>query len=164
MAGARHSAGLLPYRVRDGHLEVFIAHMGGPFWRRRDDGAWSVVKGEFLPGGEEPAAAAVREFREETGVEPQGDLSLLGEFRQPSGKVITLFVADYTGRDLAFVASDEFELEWPRGSGILRSFPEIDAASWFPVTEARRKLVKGQTPILDALLLRVQPQPGPPEG
>ncbi len=150
-----HSAAILPYRWRDGHvLEVFVAHMGGPFWAKKDAGAWSLVKGEFDPAGENAEAAARREFAEEVGVVFAGDLQELCEFRQPSGKVITVFVGG--GPDgLAFVGSNEFEIEWPPRCGQRRSFPEIDRAQWLELGVARQKLVKGQRPILDALLERV---------
>ena len=145
------SAGILLYRLTDaGEPEVWIAHMGGPFWARKDAAAWSIPKGEFLPG-EDPFAAARREFEEEIGVPaPEADYLLLGEFRQSSGKVVTVFAAE---ADLAVdrVVSNTFELEWPRGSGILREFPEMDDARWVGVDEARLKLVRGQVPVLDAL-------------
>lgn len=145
------SAGILLYRLTDaGEPEVWIAHMGGPFWARKDAAAWSIPKGEFLPG-EDPFAAARREFEEEIGVPaPEADYLLLGEFRQASGKVVTVFAAE---ADLAVdrVVSNTFELEWPRGSGILREFPEMDDARWVGVDEARLKLVRGQVPVLDAL-------------
>ena len=145
------SAGILLYRLTDaGEPEVWIAHMGGPFWARKDAAAWSIPKGEFLPG-EDPFAAARREFEEEIGVPaPEADYLLLGEFRQASGKVVTVFAAE---ADLAVdrVVSNTFELEWPRGSGILREFPEMDDARSVGVDEARLKLVRGQVPVLDAL-------------
>ena len=152
------SAGILLYRLTDaGEPEVWIAHMGGPFWARKDAAAWSIPKGEVLPG-EEPFAAARREFAEEIGVPaPEADYLLLGEFRQSSGKVVTVFAAE---ADLAVdrVVSNTFELEWPRGSGILREFPEMDDARWVGLAEARLKLVRGQVPALAALaqLLRAE--------
>jgi predicted NUDIX family NTP pyrophosphohydrolase len=146
----KRSAGLLLYRVRDGRLEVFIAHMGGPFWARRDEGGWSLVKGEYEEH-EDPFAAARREFLEETGREPPDGPTLeLGEVRQPSGKRIAAWAieADFDASD---IRSNTFTLEWPRGSGRQREFPEIDRAGWFDTQTARRKLVKGQLPFIDLL-------------
>jgi predicted NUDIX family NTP pyrophosphohydrolase len=146
------SAALLAYLVDSaGVLRVFLGHMGGPFWARRDAGGWSIPKGEYTLGDEAPVDVARREFAEETGVPPpEGDLIDLGVFVQPSGKQITAFAVPAEA-SLAFVASNEFALEWPSGSGTVRSFPEIDRAEWFPLAEARRKVVGGQVPILDAL-------------
>ena len=145
-----HSAALLLYRLVDGSPEVFLGHMGGPFWARRDAGAWSVPKGEFDPATEEAADAARREFAEEIGVSWEGPVVNLGDFRQPSGKVLVVHVAPVQG-PLEFVTSNEFTVEWPRGSGRFRSYPEIDRAGWFGLAEAREKVVRGQVPVLDAL-------------
>jgi predicted NUDIX family NTP pyrophosphohydrolase len=144
-----HSAGLIPLRVRDGVPEVFLAHMGGPFWARKDDRAWSIVKGEYDPAAEEPRAVAVREFAEEIGAPcPPEPWVELGAFRQPSGKVITAY-AVVTDVDLAFVESNEFEVEWPKGSGVMRRFPEVDRAQWWPLPQARTKVVAGQVPMIE---------------
>lgn len=156
MAGAVRSAGILPYRVRGDGLEVFIAHMGGPFWQRRDEAGWSIVKGEFLPDSETARDAAVREFAEEIGTAPDGELVELGEFRQPSGKIITVFILEHGSMPLAFVGSNTFELEWPKGSGRMRAFPEVDRAQWWGLDDASTKLVKGQRTILQALTLAVR--------
>jgi predicted NUDIX family NTP pyrophosphohydrolase len=146
----RLSAGLLLHHGRPPAVEVLLAHMGGPFWARRDAGAWSVPKGEYEPG-EDPLAAACREFAEELGSPPPpGEPVLLGVVRQPSGKRVTAFALE-GDLDPATVASNEFTLEWPRGSGRLRSYPEVDRAEWFPLDVARTKLVPGQVPILDLL-------------
>lgn len=146
------SAGILLYRRGPGpEVAVWIAHMGGPFWARKDARAWSIPKGEYLPD-EDPLAAAQREFAEEMGhPAPAADYIPLGVFRQPSGKIITVFTAE---SDFApdRIVSNTFPLEWPKGSGIVRSYPEIDAAQWTPETQARIKLVGGQLPILDALI------------
>ena len=146
------SAGILLYRQTDAaEPEVWIAHMGGPFWARKDAAAWSIPKGEYQPG-EDPFEAARREFVEEIGVPaPEADYQLLGEFRQPSGKVVTVFAAE---ADLAVrqVVSNTFELEWPKGSGQLREFAEVDDARWVTLAEARVKLVRGQLPVLEALV------------
>jgi predicted NUDIX family NTP pyrophosphohydrolase len=147
-----HSAGILLYR-RSGaeEVEVWIAHMGGPFWARKDGHAWSIPKGEYLQD-EDPLVAALREFAEEIGTAaPDADYIQLGAFRQPSGKVITVFAAE-TDFAPERIVSNTFALEWPKGSGTLASFPEIDDADWFPESVARTKLVKGQLPVLDALL------------
>ncbi|MCU0300258.1 MAG: NUDIX domain-containing protein [Candidatus Nanopelagicales bacterium] len=148
----RTSAGLLPFhRDATGGLHVFIGHMGGPFWASRDEGGWSIAKGEYEPGEDDPVAVALREFTEEIGVAPPtGELLDLGVHVQRSGKRVQAYaVAADPG--LAFLASNSFELEWPRGSGRLVAFPEIDRAGWFPIDVARHKVVSGQVPILDAL-------------
>lgn len=147
----RLSAGILLYRITDDAVfEVWLAHMGGPFWARKDAGAWTIPKGEY-DEGEDPIAVAVREFGEEMGV-PVPDVRLLrlGAFRQPSGKVVTVFAAEADFRPER-IESNTFSLEWPKGSGTLREYPEIDDARWFPMTDARAKLLRGQLPILDAL-------------
>ncbi|CAN5250055.1 NUDIX domain-containing protein [soil metagenome] len=146
---AETSAGILLYRRAPG-LEVFIAHMGGPFWSRKDAAAWSIPKGVYTDG-EEPLAAAIREFTEEIGTPPPAvEYRLLGRFRQPSGKVVTVFAAE---ADFAVetIAGNTFTLEWPPRSGRMQDFPEIDDARWFPLDVAREKLVKGQLPVLDTL-------------
>ncbi|AOT04395.1 NUDIX domain-containing protein [Arthrobacter sp. U41] len=149
------SAGILLYRRGAGsEVEVWLAHMGGPFWAHKDARAWSIPKGEYLPG-EDPLAAAHREFAEEMGTTaPSADYIPLGDFRQPSGKVITVFAAE---SDFApeRIVSNTFSLEWPKGSGIIRNYPEVDDAGWTREPEARRKLVGGQLPILDALLQKL---------
>jgi predicted NUDIX family NTP pyrophosphohydrolase len=146
----KRSAGLLLYRLSDGRLEVFIAHMGGPFWARKDEGAWSIVKGEYEEG-EDPLVAARREFVEETGGEPPaGPMVALGEVKQPSGKRISVWAVE-GDFDADAVVSNTFTMEWPRGSGEQREFPEIDRAGWFDTDTARRKLVKGQVPFIDQL-------------
>lgn len=146
------SAGLLPFLTDDEGVQVFIVHMGGPFWGHRDEGGWSLAKGLYTPGDEHPADAARREFAEEVGVPaPAGELLDLGEVRLSSGKLVWGFGvrADAT---LAFVGSNDFELEWPRGSGRVRVYPEVDRAEWFPLDVARTKLTLGQVPLLDRLL------------
>lgn len=154
----KRSAALLVYRLRDGVLlEILIGHMGGPFWAKKDAGGWSLPKGEF-DESEEPFAAALREFQEETGFEPpSGPFISLGEFRQSSGKIITAFAArgDY---DLAAFKSNDFEMEWPKGSGRTQSFPEIDRVDWFSLDAAKIKLLKGHIPILDELVDKLRQQ------
>ncbi len=156
-----HSAAVLAYRLEGGEPLVFLGHMGGPFWARKDAGAWSLPKGVYEPGAEDPAAAARREFAEEIGVPWDGPLEFLGEFRQPSGKRLAVFVGE-APPSLAFVASNEFELEWPRGSGQFRSFPEVDRAEWFPLPVAREKVAKGQVPVLDSFAEWLEGAAGPP--
>jgi predicted NUDIX family NTP pyrophosphohydrolase len=152
------SAGIVLYRPLDAtEGEVFIAHMGGPYWARKDEAAWSIPKGEYAPG-QDPRATALREFEEEIGVPaPDVDYACLGEFTQPSRKVLTVFAADFGG-DLEFVASNTFELEWPPRSGRRQAFPEVDEARWFPFEVAEAKLVKGQRPIIAALRDRIAPR------
>jgi predicted NUDIX family NTP pyrophosphohydrolase len=145
------SAGVLVYRERDGVAEVLIAHPGGPFWARKDDGAWSIPKGEYLDG-DDAWAAAQREFGEELGLPvPAGPRIDLGPLKQPSGKVVTAF-AVRGDLDVTDARSNTFELEWPKGSGRLREFPEVDRVAWFPVAQARAKLLKGQRALLDQLM------------
>lgn len=146
------SAGILLHRRSGDGVEVLIAHMGGPFWARKDDAAWSIPKGEYDPDGESATDAARREFREELGVDPpDAPYVELGTFAYSSGKRITVFAADGAG----FAASDfvygTFPLEWPPRSGRVQEFPEVDRAEWVATDAARTRLVKGQRPILDAL-------------
>lgn len=149
------SAGILLYRRAANGLEVFIAHMGGPFWVRKDARAWSIPKGEFQPGESAPDAAR-REFSEEIGAPvPAGDLEELGVFRYSSGKTVTVFAVDAPAFELAELVSNTFEVEWPPRSGRMRAFPELDAARWVPLDDARDKLVAGQVPALDALAGRL---------
>jgi predicted NUDIX family NTP pyrophosphohydrolase len=143
---ANRSAGILPFRTNAGALEVLLARPGGPFWRNRDDGAWSIVKGEYLDG-EDAETAARREFTEETGWEPAGDLLPLGEVRQPGGKYVIAFAVE-GDFDPATLRSEMFEIEWPPRSGAMRSFPEVDRAAWFDLDTARRKILAGQAPFL----------------
>lgn len=145
------SAGLLLYRIVDGVVEVLIGHPGGPFWARKDDGAWSIPKGEYLDG-EDPWAAAQREFGEELGKPvPPGEPQRLDPVRQAGGKVVSVF-ALAGDMDLDGAVSNTFAMEWPKGSGSLREFPEIDRVGWFGVAAARIKLLKGQRPVLDQLM------------
>jgi predicted NUDIX family NTP pyrophosphohydrolase len=144
------SAGLLLYRVRDGRLEVLIAHMGGPFWARKDERAWSIPKGEY-PDDEDPLAAAKREFEEELGSPPpDGPARPLGEIRQSSGKRVIAWAVE-GDLDPTHIRSNTFTTEWPPRSGRTAEFPEIDRAEWVDLPTARRKLVKGQVALLDAL-------------
>jgi predicted NUDIX family NTP pyrophosphohydrolase len=145
------SAGLLLHRTVGHDLDVLIGHPGGPFWARRDVGAWSIPKGEYTEG-EDPWRVAQREFAEELGMPaPAGRRIELGTIKQPSGKVLTVFAVAGT-LDITEAHSNTFELEWPKGSGHIRTFPEIDRVGWFPIAQARVKLLKGQLPFLDRLL------------
>lgn len=136
-------------------VTVLLGHMGGPFWARRDHGGWSIPKGEYDADLEDPLVVARREFAEEIGVAaPDGAALDLGVHVQPSGKRIVAF-AQHVVEQLAWVSSNEFQLEWPRGSGQVRGFPEVDRAEWFPLEAARSRLVPGQVPILDALAARL---------
>jgi predicted NUDIX family NTP pyrophosphohydrolase len=145
------SAGLLLYRGSGDNLEVLIAHMGGPFWARKDEAAWTIPKGEYLDA-EDPRDAARREFAEELGgPAPDGVTVDLGEIKQSGGKIVTAF-AIHGDFDAAHIASNTFSLEWPRGSGTVAEFPEIDRAEWVDLPTARRKLVRAQVEFVDRLL------------
>ena len=148
----KYSAGLLVYRFTvEGALEVLIVHPGGPFWMHKDEGAWSIPKGEYEPP-EEALLAAEREFVEELGqFPPQGERIELGELRLPSGKRLVVWAVEGV-LDVAEVTSNEFELEWPPHSGLMRSFPEVDRAAWVSAEEARRKLSNGQQLFIDRLV------------
>jgi predicted NUDIX family NTP pyrophosphohydrolase len=153
------SAGLLLHRDGPEGPEVLIAHMGGPFWAAKDEGAWSIPKGEHAED-EEPLAAALREFAEELGrPAPNGPTIPLGEFRQSGGKRVTVF-ARAADLDVSTVHGDTFEMEWPPRSGRRQSFPEIDRAEWMPLDRARTRLVKGQVLALDALATVLGAAPG----
>lgn len=147
----KRSAALLVYRRRgESGLEVLIAHMGGPFWARKDARAWSIPKGEY-DGTEEPLAAARREFEEEIGSPPpEGPVADLGEHRQSGGKIIVTYAVE-GDLDLAGFRSNTFTMEWPRGSGQVQEFPEMDRAEWMSLGRASDMLVAGQVPILEAL-------------
>jgi predicted NUDIX family NTP pyrophosphohydrolase len=151
------SAGLLVFRERDGALEILLAHMGGPFWARKDEGAWTIPKGELEPG-EDPAAGARREYEEELGhPSPAGPLLELGEIRQRGGKRVVAFAVagDF---DPALLVPGTFELEWPPRSGRRQAFPEIDRVAWFDLATARAKIVKGQAELLDRLAAATTPR------
>jgi predicted NUDIX family NTP pyrophosphohydrolase len=150
---ARRSAGLLLHRVGADGLEVYLGHMGGPFWARKEERAWSIPKGELEEDDADDLAVARREFAEEIGAPaPDGDPEPLGEFRYSSGKVVAVFALPAPDFDPDEVRSNAFEIEWPPRSGRMRSFPEIDRAGWVPLPRARELLVAGQVPALDALV------------
>jgi predicted NUDIX family NTP pyrophosphohydrolase len=149
----KRSAGLLLYRRSPkAELEVLLVHPGGPYWARRDDGAWSLPKGEY-DADEDPLDVAIREFAEELGVPPPEDQApaFLGELRQPSGKLVRAWGLEGSV-DVDAVRSNTFSMEWPPRSGAMREFPEVDRAGWFDLQTARRKLLAGQVDFLDRLL------------
>jgi predicted NUDIX family NTP pyrophosphohydrolase len=150
----RVSAGILPYRLRSGRLEVLLVHPGGPFWARKDAGAWSIAKGEIDPD-EDPLAAAIREFEEETGHAPSGDFLRLTSVRQPGGKLVHAWAVELEW-DPSNLASNDFEMEWPRGSGRTRRFPEVDRAEWFDDDEALRRVLAGQRRFIEELRARIR--------
>jgi predicted NUDIX family NTP pyrophosphohydrolase len=147
---AKMSAGLLLYRQGTDGLEVLLVHPGGPLWARKDDGAWSIPKGE-IADGEGPLPAAQREFEEETGGRPSGEFIPLEPLKQPGGKLVYAWVvgADF---DPATLRSNTFSMEWPPRSGRHSDFPEVDRAAWFGIHEARRKILKGQAGFLDQVI------------
>ncbi len=147
---ARQSAGILLFRDRDGRLEVFLVHPGGPFWAKKDLGAWSIPKGEF-DGAEDPLNAAQREFEEEVGVAVSGEFIPLGPRRQSGGKVVHVW-AVRGDCDPSCLKSNMFQLEWPRKSGQMREFPEADRGEWFDLQTACGKLNPGQVGFLDDLI------------
>jgi predicted NUDIX family NTP pyrophosphohydrolase len=155
---AQKSAGILMYRGKDHGPELLLVHPGGPFWAKRDDGVWSIPKGLF-EDDEDPLIAARREFAEETGCLPRGDLILLGRFKQPSGKTISAWAVE-GDFDLSKFHSNLFSMEWPPKSGRMQEFPEADRAAWFSPDEALRKILKGQRPIVTSLLERLRPGGG----
>jgi predicted NUDIX family NTP pyrophosphohydrolase len=145
----KQSAGLLLFRRR-GDLEVLLVHPGGPLWAKKDEGAWSIPKGE-LTDGENPLSAARRECQEETGATPTGEFIALDPVRQAGGKVVHAWAVE-SEFDPATLKSGTFQMEWPPRSGRRQDFPEVDRAEWFTIEAARRKILKGQTPLLDQLV------------
>jgi predicted NUDIX family NTP pyrophosphohydrolase len=146
---ARQSAGLLLYRQKDRGLEVFLVHPGGPFWAKKDLGAWSIPKGEYQ-SGEDPRAAARREFHEETGFATDGEFIELGTVRQAGGKFVSAWAAE-GDCDPAKLTSNRFQMQWPPRSGRMMEFPEVDRGQWFSLREARERILAGQRPFLDRL-------------
>lgn len=145
------SAGLLMYRLREGRVEVFLAHPGGPFFARKDDGHWTIPKGLVEPG-EDLLGAAVREFREEVGLEPRGAFLTLGSIQQRSGKIVHgwAFEGEWDGDPP--IRSNLFSMEWPPLSGHWQRVPEVDRAQFFPLTEATRKIKAAQRPFIERLV------------
>ena len=148
----KHSAGLLMFRRAAAGFEVLLAHPGGPFWARKDLGAWSIPKGE-LNEAEDPLAAAQREFLEETGFAGAPPFIDLGEVKQPGGKIVRVWAFE-GDCDPAAMVSNEFEMEWPPKSGSLKRFPEVDRVAWFGIDEARRRILQGQRPFIDEMQRR----------
>lgn len=143
------SAGLLAYRRRGDSVQVFLVHPGGPFWVRKDLGAWSIPKGEYDPH-DDPLAAAKREFKEETGFSALGDFTALPPVKQPGGK--TIYAWAFEGDlDPSKISSNTFRIEWPPRSGMQQEFPEVDRAAWFSLNEAKRRISKGQIGFLNEL-------------
>jgi predicted NUDIX family NTP pyrophosphohydrolase len=153
----RTSAGLLLYRRRDG-LEVFLVHPGGPFWAKKDLGAWSVPKGEFIEG-EDPLQAAKREFTEETGFAVAGEFRRLDPVKQSGGKVVHAWAIE-ADCDPSKLQSNSFSIEWPAKSGRMQQFPEVDRAQWFTFVEARQRIIKGQAALLDQLAAMLESSNG----
>ena len=150
---ARTSAGLLLFRKRSVGLEVFLIHPGGPFWRGKDSGAWSIPKGE-IDAGEDPLAAARRELTEETGVAVEGEFVALAPVRQKGGKVVVAWAIE-ADCDASTITSNSFSIEWPPRSGKHPDFPEVDKAAWFALPEARKRINPAQAAFLDELERRI---------
>lgn len=146
---AKHSAGLLMYRVRDNQLEVLLVHLGGPFWARKDKGAWFIAKGEIDPG-EDEFAAAKREFREETGLEPRGGFIALGTIKHKGGKIVHAWAFE-GDCDPSSLRSNTFTIEWPPRSGKRQQFPEVDRAQFFSVEQAQAKMSPAEFELVDRL-------------
>ena len=141
------------YRFHTNGTEVLLVHPGGPFWAKKDDGAWSIPKGEF-GAGEDPLSAAKRELEEETGIKADGNFIELTPVKQKSGKLVYAWALQ-KDIDPAGIKSNSFEMEWPPRSGIKKSFPEIDRAAWFTMNEARRKIIDGQVPLINELETKI---------
>jgi len=137
------------YRRRDGRVEVLLAHPGGPFWAKKDFGAWSIPKGEF-DADEDPLEAAKREFEEESGIAASGNFVALGEVKQAGGKVVTAWAVE-DDCDASLLKSNAFSMEWPPRSGRMVEFPEVDRCGWFALEEARERILVGQRAFLDRL-------------
>jgi len=146
----KRSAGLILYRRRNSGIEVFLVHPGGPFWAKKDLASWSIPKGEYIEG-EDPIAAAKREFQEETGFAPHGNLTALGELKQTGGKIVTAWALE-GDCDPAQLRSNTFEMEWPPRSGRKIEVPEVDRGCWYSTESARTKLLTGQLEFLDRLV------------
>ena len=150
---AKRSAGVLVFRRVSGRLEVLLVHPGGPFWAKKDAGAWSIPKGE-IDDGEDPLQAAKRELEEETGLKVEGEFIPLAPIRQRGGKLVLAWAVE-GDRDAAAIRSNVFSMEWPPRSGRFADFPEVDRAAWFSIPEARTKLLPAQVPIVEELEARL---------
>ncbi|TPK41873.1 NUDIX domain-containing protein [Mesorhizobium sp. B2-5-4] len=146
---AKRSAGLLIHRRGGGDIQVLLVHPGGPFWAKKDDGAWSIPKG-LVDEGEDELAAARREAEEELGIKVEGLFARLGDYRQPGGKIVMAWSVE-SDIDVATMKSNTFTMEWPPRSGRMKEFPEVDRAGWFTLAEAEVKILKGQRPMLTDL-------------
>ena len=156
MPGARTSAGILLFRIRDGRVVVLLGHMGGPLWERKDARAWSIPKGVYDAASERAFDVALREFEEELGAAPPAsEFFELGEVRQSGGKRVQVWAGE-GDFDAASAVSNTFEMEWPKGSGRMGTWPEIDRAAWLPIDDARDKLIAAQADFLDRLLARLE--------
>jgi predicted NUDIX family NTP pyrophosphohydrolase len=151
---AKKSAGLLLYRNVDDSLEVLLVHPGGPFWATKDDGAWSIPKGEFVEG-EDALEAAKREFQEETGFDVKGRFEELEPVKQTRGKIVYAWAIE-GDIDSSAIRSNNFSMEWPPGSKKIREFPEVDRGGWFALATARKKILAGQSPLLEELLRKLK--------
>ncbi|MBZ9797706.1 NUDIX domain-containing protein [Mesorhizobium sp. ES1-4] len=149
---AKCSAGLLIYRRGGDDTEVLLVHPGGPFWVKKDDGAWSIPKG--LVEGEDELTAAQRETREEIGITIDGPFTRLGDYKQPGGKIVIAWSVE-ADVDVAAIKSNTFTMEWPPKSGTMKEFPEVDRAGWFTLAEAEVKMLKGQRPMLSDLVAQL---------
>jgi len=154
----RSSAGILVYRIVDDRVDVLLVHPGGPFWAKKDAGAWTIPKGEFDGVTEDAEATARREFTEETGESPPNTLVSLGSVRQSGGKVVHAFAGE-GDVDVTRIRSNTFEMEWPPRSGRTQTFPEVDRAAWFTLDEARERILASQRPLLDALVTTLGSEP-----
>lgn len=150
----KQSAGILLYKFTNQKIEFLLVHPGGPFWANKDEGAWSIPKGEF-EDDEEPLDAAIREFHEETGMDINGDFISLEQVRQKSGKIVHAFALE-KNIDPKKIKSNTFSMEWPPKSGSEQEFPEIDKAEWFDINTAREKINPGQAPLLDDLITKTK--------
>lgn len=151
---SKQSAGILLYRYKSNALEVFLVHPGGPFWMRKDEGAWSIPKG-LIEENEDPMNAAQREFTEETGFKAEGELIALGQVKQPSNKMVHAWALEMDV-DAGELKSNTFALEWPKGSGKIQEYPEADKGEWFNLERAKTKILKGQIVFLNRLVAQVQ--------
>lgn len=148
------SAGIVLYRIQNNSIEVFLVHPGGPYWSKKDDGAWSIPKGEF-DENEEPLAAAKREFQEETGINISGEFIQLNPVKQKGGKMVYAWAVE-GDIDPEKIKSNSFEIEWPPRSGKMKSFPEIDKAAWFHLSEAQKKIIEAQSALIKELESKIQ--------
>jgi len=153
----KQSAGVLLFRRTGQEIEVLLAHPGGPFWKNKDDGAWSIPKGEYADD-EDPLAAAKREFTEETGLTPSGNFVTLGQVRQAAGKVVSAWAVE-GDFDTTRLQSNTISMPWPPRSAKIQEFPEIDRVEWFPLDVARRKMLPGQAELLERLVRLSPPAP-----